>query len=178
TAAALETPSEPAVRRKDAGPVRVALIGCGAIAESMHLPVLAGHEGLRLQVLVDRNLERAQKLATGYGVARVLADAAELPAGEIDAAIIATPPFHHAPCALQLIERGIHVLVEKPMATCYADAVRMVEAAERRGVVLSVGFFRRLYPSFRLLKGLLDRGWLGRAKRFAVEGGGMYNWAA
>src|SRR5207244_4220523 len=99
TAAAPETPTEPAARRKDAGPVRVALIGCGAIAESMHLPVLAGHEAIRSAALVDRNLERAQKLAAGYGVARVLADAADLPAGEIDAAIIATPPFHHAPCA-------------------------------------------------------------------------------
>jgi predicted dehydrogenase/nucleoside-diphosphate-sugar epimerase len=156
----------------------VALIGCGAIAESMHLPVLAGHEGIRLEALVDRSRDRAQKLATGYGVTHVFADAAELPAGAVDAAIIATPPFHHAPCALQLMERGIHVLVEKPMATRYEDAVRMVETAEQRGVVFSVGFFRRLYPSFRLLKGLLDAGWLGRPERFVVEGGGMYNWAA
>jgi predicted dehydrogenase/nucleoside-diphosphate-sugar epimerase len=156
----------------------VALIGCGAIAESMHLPVLAGHEGLRLEALVDRNLERARKLAHGYAVARVVADAAELRPDEVDAAIVATPPFHHAPCACDLMQRGVHVLVEKPMATNYADAVRMVETSERRGVALAVGFFRRLNPSIRLTKSLLDSGWLGRPLRFVAEGGGMYNWAA
>src|SRR5262249_35614124 len=116
-AAMEEAPGVPGGRRW-AGPVRVALIGCGAIAESMHLPILAGHEEIRLVALVDRNLERARQLAEGYAVAQVVADAAELRGGEVDAAIIATPPFHHAPCALALMERGIHVLVEKPMATC------------------------------------------------------------
>jgi predicted dehydrogenase/nucleoside-diphosphate-sugar epimerase len=160
------------------GRVRVALIGCGAIAQQMHLPVLAGHEGVELAALVDRDLDRARKLAQGYGVSTVLSDARALPASRIHAAIVATPPFHHAPCAIELMRRGIHVLVEKPMATRYADAVTMVETAREHGMVLSVGFFRRLYPSFRLLKGLLDTRWLGQPRRFEVEGGGMYNWQA
>ncbi len=64
------------------------------------------------------------------------------------------------------------------MATSYEDAVAMVEAAEKAGVVLSVGFFRRLYPSIRLMKALLHNGWPGRPRHFLVEGGGMYNWPA
>ena len=155
-----------------------ALVGCGAIAEQMHLPVLAGHQALKLSALVDRSSERARKFAHGYGVEHVFEDAAALSRDTVDAAIIATPPFHHAPCTIDLVRKGIHVLVEKPMATNLADAEQMVAEADRAGVVLSVGFFRRLYPSIRLMKSLLDSGWAGKPLRFRVEGGGMYNWSA
>ena len=121
---------------------------------------------------------RAQEMADGYGVTLVLTDAAELDSDQIDAAIVATPPFHHAPCSIDLMKRGIHVLVEKPMATTYQDAVDMVRTAEQQGVVLSVGFFRRLNPSIRMMKAMLDSQWLGKPVSFHVEGGGMYNWPA
>lgn len=168
----------PALPPRPSGPVRVALIGCGAIAEQLHLPVLAGHRELQLVALVDRDLERAGQLAKGYGVTTVMADAEQLDPQAIDAAILATPPAHHAPGTIALARRGIHVLVEKPMALNPAEAEAMVDAAERAGVVLSVGLFRRLYPSVRLLKSLIDRNWLGRPMSFEVEGGGFYNWAA
>jgi predicted dehydrogenase/nucleoside-diphosphate-sugar epimerase len=158
--------------------VRVAVIGCGAISEQMHLPILAGHERIRIAALVDRDEARARRLADGYGVGKVFSDARDLDSQQVDAAIVATPPFHHAPCSIELLRRGIHVLVEKPMALNLAEAEAMVEAAGEAGRVLSVGFFRRLLPSIRLMKSLLDSNWLGRPLRFEVEGGGMYNWAA
>lgn len=170
--------SKPDSRVDSIRPVRVALIGCGAISQQMHLPVLAGHEGIELVALVDRDRGRAQEMADGYGVATVLTDAAELNSQNCDAAIIATPPFHHAPCSIELMKRGVHVLVEKPMATSLADAEAMVQTSEEEGVVLSVGFFRRLNPSIRLMKSLLDSNWLGRPRSFHVEGGGMYSWPA
>ena len=76
------------------------------------------------------------------------------------------------------MKRGIHVLVEKPMATSYEDAAEMVRTAEEHGVTLSVGFFRRLNPSIRMMKAMLDSNWLGRPVSFHVEGGGMYSWPA
>ena len=161
-----------------AGPIRVALVGCGAIAEQMHLPVLTGHDTLKLTALVDRNAERARWFAQGYGVPHVLDDAAGLSRELVDAAIVASPAFHHAPCTIDLVRKGIHVLVEKPMATSLADAEQMVAEADAAGVALSVGFFRRLYPSLQLMKGLLDSGWAGAPQRLMVEGGGMYNWSA
>jgi predicted dehydrogenase/nucleoside-diphosphate-sugar epimerase len=160
------------------GKVRVALIGCGKVAKDWHLPILAGHEGIHLVAMVDRDAKRCAELAQGYGVSRVLEDAADLQAEDIDAAIVATPAFHHAPCAIQLMQRGIHVFVEKPMATRYADALAMVRTAEERGVALSVGFFRRLVPSMRLLKSMVACEWLGRPIGFEAEGGGLYNWSS
>jgi predicted dehydrogenase/nucleoside-diphosphate-sugar epimerase len=158
------------------GPLRVAVIGCGAVAREFHLPVLAGHEGVRLAALVDRDLARARELARAYGVERVVADVAELADGAIDAALVATPPAHHAPCSIGLAGRGIHVLVEKPMAPTAADAEAMVRAAEGAGVVLAVGLFRRLLPSARLLRAALDSGALGRPVGFDIECGGAEGW--
>ncbi|MER3414797.1 MAG: hypothetical protein C4297_01095 [Gemmataceae bacterium] len=157
-------------------PVRVAVIGCGRIAQEMHLPVLAGHEQARLVALVDRDLARARQFAKAYAVPYALADVNDLPWDEIDAAVIASPPAHHAPCALHLIGKGVHVLVEKPMATRYADAVRTVEAARQAGLVLAVGFMRRLYPSVRLLKALVAQEAFGPVGGFHVAGGGFYSW--
>src|SRR5204862_1530431 len=94
---------EKKARRNASNPIRLALIGCGAIAEQMHLPVLAGHESIVLTALVDRDEKRARKLADGYGVKAVCRDAEDLPEGAIDAAIVATPPVHHAPGSIALI---------------------------------------------------------------------------
>ena len=163
---------------KTLGRVRVALIGCGKIARDLHLPILTGHEEIQLVALVDRDTKRCAELAAAYKVPRVMANAADLRPEDIDAAIIATPPFHHASCAIQLMQRGIHVFVEKPMATCYADAAAMVRTAEEHEVALGVGFFRRLMPSTRLLKSMVACEWLGRPARFEAEAGGFYNWPA
>src|SRR5947207_9686270 len=95
-------------RAAPAGPVRVAVIGCGAISRGYHLPVLAGHEGVRLAALVDRDVSRARELARAYGVETVMADAADLSTGSIEAAVVASPPFHQAPLCIQLPRRGNH----------------------------------------------------------------------
>lgn len=174
----VETAKESIRSKPRTGPLRLALIGCGAISQQLHLPILAGHEEIKLAALVDRDTARAQELAKGYGVETVLDDAGALHPDDIDAAVVATPPFHHAPCTIALLRRGIHVLVEKPMATNYADALAMVEAAEESGTVLSVGLFRRLMPSMRIFKALLDSRWLGRPRRFEVLSGGFYSWNA
>src|SRR5260221_1202875 len=126
--------------------VRLAIVGCGTVVREFHLPVLAGHDRIQLAALVDPNLSRAKELASPYGITQVVADFQELDRKEIDAAIIATPPSYHSSCAIALMKRGIHVLVEKPLALDLAQAQIMVKAAEEAGVVLSVGAFRRLLP--------------------------------
>lgn len=158
--------------------LKVVVIGCGAVAQQFHLPVLAGHRQVELTACVDRNLANACKLAEEYQIPHVFAESSEITPDIADAAVICTPPFHHAPCAVELAGKGIHVFVEKPMTLTHADALRMVEAAEAAGVVLSVGTFRRLLPSTRMLKALVDSEWLGRPLRFDLRGGSEYGWAA
>jgi predicted dehydrogenase/nucleoside-diphosphate-sugar epimerase len=164
------------IERVRSGPLRVAVVGCGAVSQTYHIPVLAGHEQVRLVALIDRNMEVANRLARAYGIAVTAADLDALEGGSVDAALIATPPHHHATAAISLLRRGIHVLVEKPMALNSQDAAAMVQVAEETGAVLAVGHFRRLFPSSRLLAALLATNEFGRPITFDVEEGHIFDW--
>ena len=158
--------------------IKIILIGCGAVAEQLHLPILAGRRDVRLLVLVDKNLKRAHFFAKGYDIPYVSDDISKVPLEEIEAAVIATPPFHHAPAALELISRGIHIMVEKPLALSFAEAERIVSLAEEKNVKVAVPLYRRLFPSFRLLVSLIKNNVFGPVISFSVKGGGFYNWPA
>ena len=157
-------------------PLRIAIVGCGAVSRRSLLPVLAGHERIRIVALVDRDPARAGELAELYGVTRVHRDISEIRRDDVDAIVLATPPAHHAPAALDAIGRGLHVFVEKPMATRAADADAMVEAADRHGVALAVGLYRRLLPAARLMRGVLESELYGRPLSVDIEEGGEYSW--
>jgi predicted dehydrogenase/nucleoside-diphosphate-sugar epimerase len=159
-----------------AAPVRIAVVGCGAMSKHNLMPVLAGHTRVRLEALVDVDAERARALAQSYGVAQAMSDIDTLSPERIDAVILATPPACHMRQTIALARRGLHVFVEKPMALTVADADAMVAAADEAGVALSVGFYRRLLPSTRLLRALIDSEMLGRVVSIDVEEGGEYGW--
>ncbi|HZU34728.1 MAG TPA: NAD-dependent epimerase/dehydratase family protein, partial [Gemmataceae bacterium] len=172
------TDVDPQVKaRQSQAPLRLAVIGCGAVAQEVHLPVLAGHDGISLQALVDRNQKAAASLAAAYRVPVVATDLGELDYKSIDAVLIATPPYHHAPCALEAIRHGLHVFVEKPMAVSLADAEATVKAAREAGVVLVVGVFRRLFSSTRMMQALLASGQFGQPLQFDAEEGHIYDWS-
>lgn len=160
----------------DSPKFRIAIVGCGAVTRSSLLPVLAGHDQIDVVALVDRNLDRARELAAAYNLSRVHDDLGAVGALEVDGVVLATPPAHHAPAAIDLLSRGMHVFVEKPMAIGLADAEAMVAAADQAGVVLAVGLYRRLLPVTRLLRGMLESEMLGRPLSVDIEEGGEYSW--
>jgi predicted dehydrogenase/nucleoside-diphosphate-sugar epimerase len=156
--------------------LKVAVVGCGAVTESFHLPILAGHHGVQITALVDPDVARATKLAALYQVPAVLPSADRLDTGVADAALIATPAFLHASGSIDLLRRGLHVLVEKPMALTLADGAQMVTVAKECGLVLSVGLFRRLLPAVRLFRAALDAGQIGDVRGVVAEVGDAYTW--
>src|SRR5215467_10174393 len=97
----------------------VLLVGAGAIAEH-HALALANVPNARLMGFVDRDTERARLRAERFGVKTYLS-VAEAAADGVDVAHILVPPAAHAAVALECIEHGMHVLVEKPLATSVAD---------------------------------------------------------
>src|SRR5580765_1509900 len=157
-------------------PVRIAVVGCGAVTQSVHLPVLAGHEGVSISALVDPDVKRAERLAALYHVPLVLPSIDRLDRAVADAALIATPAFLHAPGSIELMNRGLHVLVEKPMALTLAEAERMVATSRERRRVLTVGLFRRLLPAVRLFRAALDAGEIGELTTVTAEVGDTYTW--
>ena len=156
-------------------PVRLAIVGCGAVTELYHLPAAQETDQVQVTVLVDRNLPRAQRLAEQYKVECVLDDYQALD-GRADAAIVALPHYLHAPVSVELLRHGIHVLVEKPMALTIEECDRMIEAARQSGAILTVGLVRRFYAASRFVKQLLDEGWLGQIRSFDVREGAIYSW--
>jgi predicted dehydrogenase len=155
--------------------VDLAIIGCGGITELAHLPCAARVEQVRVSALVDTDLARAESLAKRHGVPRIARDVTEL-AELPQAAIVALPHDLHASVSIPLLQRGVHVLVEKPMALSVGECDRMIDAAERSGAVLAVGLVRRFLPELKRAKAIIESGVLGRIGVFDVREGRIFDW--
>ena len=142
--------------------VRWGMIGCGAVAEVKSGPALQKAVGSSLVAVMRRDAAKAADYARRHGVARHYDSAAALVADpEVDAIYVATPPSSHLELALLAADAGKPCLVEKPMALCHAECVRMVEAFETRGVPLFVAYYRRALPRFLEARRLLQAGAIG-----------------
>ena len=128
--------------------IRLAVVGAGKLG-GYHANVSSDLETLDLVAVVDPMEAARNALAEKTGC-KAVAETSEL-FGKIDAAVVATPTFTHRDTVLPLLEAGIHVLVEKPIATTEADATAMVEAAEKAGCTLQVGHVERFSPALTAL---------------------------
>jgi predicted dehydrogenase len=156
----------------------VALIGCGAIAESFHLPALLRRPGLaRELILVDPNIERARQLGAPHGIDRTATDYKGL-LGELRGAIIATPHALHYDIARTCVESGVHVLSEKPLTETGHEARELIAAADRTGAQVVVNNTRRLVPSFREIARRVRAGELGRITGLEYAEGDRFDWPA
>lgn len=143
-------------------PIAVALVGAGVIgrAHAALLAALPPEEG-RLAAIADPG-PGAADLAASLGVPHFPLMEAMLDAVRPDAAIIATPNHLHVPGARACIAREVAVLVEKPLAEALAGALAIAAEAERAGVPLLVGHFRRHNPVVQRARALIREGRLGR----------------
>ena len=133
-----------------ARPLRIGVVGVGVMG-SNHARVLAGLSGVALIGVADPNLEQANFVARMLGCAAV-ATVDELLDLKPDAVSIAAPTELHHQVALQCIGRGVHVLVEKPIASTVAEGQEIVAAARRAGVTLMIGHVERFNPAVESIK--------------------------
>lgn len=151
--------------------IKVAVFGCGAIAERRHIPEYAANEQVELVAFADPIIERAEKMAETYG-GKGYASYEELLANEeVDAVSVCTPNYLHASMAIAAANAGKHVLVEKPMACTAEEGEQMIEAAKKNGVFLMVGHNQRLMPPHVKAKELLESGKLGKVLTFRTSFG-------
>ena len=127
--------------------LRVGVIGCGLIAQVMHLPYLRELDEYEIAALCDVAPDVLEACGRDYGVARRFTDWRALLGEKLDAVLVLTSGSH-APIALAAAERGLHMLVEKPMCFSVAEGRAMIAAAERAGVVLMVGYNKRYDPAY------------------------------
>ena len=158
-------------------PVRLGIVGCGAIVREAHLPVIIGDRRVEVTVLCDRDRRIATQTARASGIndAAIVTDPAEL-AGKVDAVIVAAPPRFHAPIAIDLMKMGIDVLCEKPLAITVADGRTMAQTARETGRVLAVAHMMRFFPHNRWLADLVEEGEIGEVHEVIVEDGAPLDW--
>jgi predicted dehydrogenase len=133
-------------------PLRIAVIGVGHLGRH-HARILSTLPGVELVAVVDTNRARADEIAAASGT-RAVYDVREI-LDQVDAATVAVPTNWHLDIALPLLERGVHVLVEKPMARSLEEADRMIDAAARMNVRLAVGHTERFNPAVETARPLL-----------------------
>ena len=155
--------------------LRIAIIGCGAVSQRCHIPALESHPDSRLEWLVDPDAQRLRQLTKKSDKVKTATDYHEV-LGSADAAIVAAPHSLHASISIDLLRRGIHVLVEKPMATSASECEAMIEAAREGHAVLAVGLMRRFLHSAQFAKWALGNDVLGPIESFDFREGNVYNW--
>jgi scyllo-inositol 2-dehydrogenase (NADP+) len=177
----------------DARPVRVGLLGYGAIGHE-HNAAIAQTAGLELRAVCDPNplrIDAARELAPDVRACDDL-----LAQDDVDLVIVSTPPNTHAEWALRALQAGKHVVVEKPFCLTVAEADRQIEAAADRGLTLAVYQNRRWDADYLALKALVRSDAIGQVFHYesfiggyghpcnywhsdeAVSGGAIYDWGS
>jgi predicted dehydrogenase len=127
------------------------VVGCGLIAQVMHLPYLAElRDRFELAALCDISPEVLGACAAQYGVSRTFTRWEDLIEEPLDAVLVLTPGSH-APVATAAAQAGRHVFCEKPLCVSVAEGRELLNAAERAGVCLMVGTMKRYDPAYERL---------------------------
>ena len=131
--------------------IRVGVVGCGLIAQVMHLPNLrAMAERFELVALCDLSPTLLDAVGDAYGVERRTTSVEDLLSDDVDAVMVLTSGSH-APIATAAVRAGRHVFVEKPLCVSVDEGSALVEEAERAGVRLMVGYMKRFDPAYERL---------------------------
>lgn len=141
--------------------LRFGMIGTGIISTS-HLKALDKNPRTQIMAVADIDRNKARQAVLGYG-ASVYGDYKEmLQKEELDAVIINLPHYLHEESTISCAEKGIHILVEKPMAVSSFACDAMIRACKKSGVILQVGHIQRYFPENKKAKEIIDSGALGK----------------
>ena len=143
--------------------IRVGMIGTSWWANHFYLNNLKTHQDADLTALCGRNQIKAQELANKHRITHVYTDYKEmLNSGELDVVIVATPENLHYPMVMDALDKGLHIICEKPMSFSADEARQMLEKAEQVGVKHMISFTNRWVPGYRHIKSLLESDYLGK----------------
>jgi predicted dehydrogenase len=155
--------------------VRFALIGAGAIARQAYLPAFARLSNIRLEAVVDNNLQTLVSLSKNYQIAYFGDDIGES-LKHFDAVIVAVPNYLHFPISKKCLEAGKHVLCEKPITISSEECTELIYLANKYSLKLAVAHTRRFYKAATRIKQAILTEELGKIKYFNLEEGTVFSW--
>jgi len=138
-----------------ANPIRVAVVGAGEFGRN-HVRVWSALEGAELVGIVDTDAARAEKVAAEFGT-RVLSGIESLAAERVQAVSLAVPTLDHARIGRRLLDAGLDVLVEKPIASTLCEADELIAAARRNKRILQVGHVERFNAAVAAAQKIVSR---------------------
>lgn len=142
--------------------VRIGLVGAGAIMRLSHAPTIRSSDCAELVAVFDADIQRAEVLTSDFGGKPFDNLESMLGLKDLDAVIVATPNKFHEEGVVAAAAHGKHVLCEKPLSVDAAGGRRMVDACNKAGVVLQVGFNQRFWGQVEIAKALIDAGFIGK----------------
>ena len=143
--------------------IRWGIIGVGDVTEVKSGPAFYKLNHSELVAIMRRNAEKAADYAQRHGIKKWYSNASDLINDpEVDAVYIATPPDSHANYAIEVMNAGKPVYVEKPMARHYSECLEMLKVSEQTGMPLWVAYYRRTLPAFLKAKKLVETGAIGK----------------
>jgi predicted dehydrogenase len=144
-------------------PVRIGLVGAGAIAQLTHLPLLSKMRGAKLVAVCDNDRAKARALAERFGIDETYNDIEDLlESGDLQAVVVATPNHLHEPHVLSALAAGLDVLCERPIAMTARGVERIVNAAARANRKVLVANNYRFRSDVQALAAFLRGGELGK----------------
>ncbi len=142
--------------------IKIAVIGLGGIAQLVHLPILQKIRGVEITAVVEKNKNRLNTVSNKFGIKEKYSDYKKLiENSDFDAAIIATPTNSHKEIAVDLLEAGKDLLIEKPIALNLNETKEIDLAAKKKKRQVMVGMNLRFRPDAMLMKSLVSSGELG-----------------
>lgn len=156
------------LQRKESPVLRIGIAGLG-IAGSSIIPAFLKHPNVQLSAAATRSKERREKFASDYQAETFHSIEELCQSSSVDAIYIATPTELHTEHVLLAAENKKHIIVEKPMAITLEDADKMIEAAEKNGVVMIVGHSHSFEPPIRKIREIVRSGELGEVRM-------IHNW--
>jgi scyllo-inositol 2-dehydrogenase (NADP+) len=145
--------------------LRVGVIGAGWVAATRHIPSFQSLGSVEVVGILDHNETRAREVAEAAKIPLVTSDPAQFYASGVDVVTIATPPTTHAEVAIEALNRGCHVFIEKPMAMNRDEAMQMTEAAERNSRLLCISHNLLYSRSIRKVKQMIASGQMGEIRQ-------------
>ncbi|BFH71516.1 MAG: Gfo/Idh/MocA family oxidoreductase [Paenibacillus dendritiformis] len=140
----------------------VAIIGCGTIANSAHIPAYVANPDAEIKYFCDIRKDRAEQAVEKYGCGIAIHDyRAILDDPDVEAVSICTPNHCHARIAIDCMRAGKHVLCEKPAARTYEEALEMQKVQHETGMTLNIGVVNRFNTGVNIIKKMIEDGELG-----------------
>ncbi len=143
--------------------LRIGIAGLGGVARNNHIPALLERDDVQIAACAEKNSERIGRIKDLFGFPLVFQDYVRMyEEAELDAVYICLPPFLHLDASMKAMERGLHVLCEKPVGRSSNEASVLKREAEKRGVIFLPGFKLRWNNNFSKARQILRSGILGK----------------